>query len=36
MSINSPVLMPLWMMIVAVLGLVLVAAWLLRSSPGPQ
>ena len=31
MSINSPVLMPLWMMIVAVLGLVLVAAWLLRS-----
>ena len=31
MQINSPVLMPVWMIIVAVVGLVLVAAWLLRS-----
>ena len=31
MEINSPVLMPVWMIIVAVVGLVLTAAWLLRS-----
>ena len=31
MQINNPVLMPVWMIIVAIIGLVLVAAWLLRS-----
>ena len=31
MQLNEPVLMPVWMIIVAIIGLVLVAAWLLRS-----
>ena len=31
MQLNPPVLMPVWMIIVAIIGLVLVAAWLLRS-----
>ena len=31
MSVNAPVLMPMWMIVVAVAGLILVAAWLLRS-----
>lgn len=30
-SVNAPVLMPMWMIVVAVAGLILVAAWLLRS-----